>query len=1050
MFQAFKQKTAELKDRTRQRFNTASEQGRKLRENMESLTGVDKARERYAQARNPIGGSSTAARLGGFSGAATAANSLSAAFSKIGSSPYKKTKETQEDTGAGDDNRVDVVQTPAYEQSPVAKHPTAPAAEDVLATLDPGFYLPEDEFDPIRHTLESITKKEVELTTELLHGEEEHLSQVVEAVSTKLAKEVLAHYGDFVAGMKSITELTDNLEQSFVIVKNGRRNLASAKDSVAGALKVAESHSRKKSLMSALDMLVRVRECQDLEARIRSNLETSSYVDAVCDYAAALGILRTLEGLKCAETLGQDLGSLLGDTVNSVETVLFEVCGDFQPTRYKPLIEAYLLLGEKVKPLGDKVQECFLRAVENQTEGMLRLHSLQHGGVAEADDTAAARKSRMGYKELCQQLSPTQFFPCFQKSLEVLFDIFCSHYRMLKWHEAHTRALVEGCGDEKTVQACKAVVAALMRSRRSIVDMAGARIAALLQASSAPSSGHFKAVLDWARAFIEAAEAFSGTQATTLRGHLERAGDRYFESLHSQRLEALRQMIDREVWARLPEAAAQQARVDLRAAASRGKGEHTQGFGVAAFGGVSEDGSAFEALVTKGNPFSEGSNTGGVDGDSTAESSEDATKGSVDHDPSKNADNEEDEEDAAVSAAFIDEGDDDNDTIDPEMRRARREARAAAAAAEASAAASRDCHAKGLDARNPTLTASSLYLLQGVAEYLRLMRVLPPSVPVIFQGLCSLFETTLVRMFGAFGRHEALHANSDQITPRLKSTLVRLTNNASISNLMPGLGGGVGSEAWSVLSSGNLYGLKERVIALESLACIADELKRLKQGLKQSLSSNEEAKIERFFGQTIASVEDLREHVYCHVARLLLNLSWVSETIGDSDKLSDALKTGKYAKKEVSTDHNKWVDDLSTELTQFGAKLACAEVTPEALVMLWDYAIAETAAAIVAGFARVRKCSSEGRAIMTLDVQVLHANIRHLAPKGSKLDFGFAETFVKAFYIPANELEYWCQTHAEYSTAQRAALVNQIAGAFGWTSAARSELLAKLGSKEML
>ena len=112
MFQAFKQKTAELKGRTRQRFNTASEQGRKLRENVESLTGVDKARERYAQARNPIGGSSTAARLGGFSGAATAANSLSAAFSKIGSSPYKKTKETQEDTGAGDDNRVDVVQTP--------------------------------------------------------------------------------------------------------------------------------------------------------------------------------------------------------------------------------------------------------------------------------------------------------------------------------------------------------------------------------------------------------------------------------------------------------------------------------------------------------------------------------------------------------------------------------------------------------------------------------------------------------------------------------------------------------------------------------------------------------------------------------------------------------------------------------------------------------------------------------------------------------------------------------------------------------------------------
>ena len=37
-----------------------------------------------------------------------------------------------------------------------------------------------------------------------------------------------------------------------------------------------------------------------------------------------------------------------------------------------------------------------------------------------------------------------------------------------------------------------------------------------------------------------------------------------------------------------------------------------------------------------------------------------------------------------------------------------------------------------------------------------------------------------------------------------------------------------------MLSSGNLYGLKERVIALESLACIAEEFKRLRPGLIDS------------------------------------------------------------------------------------------------------------------------------------------------------------------------------------------------------------------------
>ena len=41
---------------------------------------------------------------------------------------------------------------------------------------------------------------------------------------------------------------------------------------------------------------------------------------------------------------------------------------------------------------------------------------------------------------------------------------------------------------------------------------------------------------------------------------------------------------------------------------------------------------------------------------------------------------------------------------------------------------------------------------------------------------------------------------------------------------------------------------------------------------------------------------------------------------------------------------------------------------------------------LIAGFARVRKCTPEGRAGMALDLQVLHGNIRHLAPSGSRLD----------------------------------------------------------------
>jgi hypothetical protein len=49
MFQAIRDKTAELREKAKRRVSDAQEKGRRLRENVETATGVDKARERYAQ-----------------------------------------------------------------------------------------------------------------------------------------------------------------------------------------------------------------------------------------------------------------------------------------------------------------------------------------------------------------------------------------------------------------------------------------------------------------------------------------------------------------------------------------------------------------------------------------------------------------------------------------------------------------------------------------------------------------------------------------------------------------------------------------------------------------------------------------------------------------------------------------------------------------------------------------------------------------------------------------------------------------------------------------
>jgi hypothetical protein len=119
--------------------------------------------------------------LGGFSGAATAATSLSTVFSEIGSSPYASAAAGSspradsstsgvEDFGAAGAGTDDGTST--SDNGGAGGSAVASASDELLAALAPGYYLPEDEFDPVRHVLESMLEAhDGELTTELLQQE---------------------------------------------------------------------------------------------------------------------------------------------------------------------------------------------------------------------------------------------------------------------------------------------------------------------------------------------------------------------------------------------------------------------------------------------------------------------------------------------------------------------------------------------------------------------------------------------------------------------------------------------------------------------------------------------------------------------------------------------------------------------------------------------------------------------------------------------------------------------------------------------------------------
>jgi hypothetical protein len=72
-----------------------------------------------------------------------------------------------------------------------------------------------------------------------------------------------------------------------------------------------------------------------------------------------------------------------------------------------------------------------------------------------------------------------------------------------------------------------------------------------------------------------------------------------------------------------------------------------------------------------------------------------------------------------------------------------------------------------------------------------------------------------------------------------------------------------------------VFGLKERVLAIESLTAIADTLKAAKAALLAQLGSAGISKeVEGYFARTIDAALDLRDAIYRGGAKQLLAVSW--------------------------------------------------------------------------------------------------------------------------------------------------------------------------------
>ncbi|KAG6436344.1 hypothetical protein SASPL_101240 [Salvia splendens] len=934
--------------------------------------------------------------------------------------------------------------------------------------LEKEFY--EEEFDPVRHILEQIPSEE----NEPAYFEEQaalRLAQL-DRISESLSRHVMEHHEQMVNGMNLVRELEKDLKIANVICMNGRRHLTSSRNEVSRDLIVTENSKKKQVLLGMLPILSELRHAVGLQVALDTCAEERNFSKAFQVLPEYLQLLDSLSDLSAVQEMSLDVEVWLGKTLQKLDSLLLEVCQDFKEDGYLTVIDAYALIGD-VPGLAEKIQSFFMQEdVENPNPQITRLT----------------------YSDLCTQIPESKFRQCLQATLAVLFKLMCSYYIIINFkledkvsschnprgdehgmlsgvsestakkvsstflaEEGSVTASTERGSRLSSVEVSSASVTdtegthdggrddgseasssgspwfllrkdavtfvslALQRGCRNLWQLTTSRISVLLSSSVASSTSIHQFLRNYEdlSIFVLAGEAFCGTEAIEFRQKVKSICEGYFVAFHRQSIYALKMVLERETWQILPPGTVQvvsfpglvgdgAALLVSSVSSPRAKLLHvSKSFGVASGskkGGFSywlENGKLFLPKVSgsseeHSNSFQ--SNGLATQGSENTNKIPRQTKYSSDVDTNHVNGTILEEENEDLHADFIDE----DSQLPSRITKPGH---------------SRHSSLRGNNEDSMAQTGSSLSVLRSMDKYARLMQKLEIVNVEFYKGICQLFEIFFYFVFETFCEHN---------TP----TTAKCTNG-SIPH-------------------------KERCAGADTISLVAQILHRSKTHLQSMLPRKYGALVEDFYIHMVDAVPDLTQLIHRTTAKSLLHIN------GYADRIASA----KWEVKELGMEHNgyvhscaftvvvekiigiphviRYVDLLLGEFKHYKTRIAHGGIRQELQDLLLEYGVENVAETLIEGLSRVKRCTDEGRALMSLDLQVLINGLKHFVSIDVQPKLQIVETFIKAYYLPETEYVHWSRAHPEYSKSQIVGLINLVATMKGWKRKTRLEILEKI------
>jgi hypothetical protein len=258
-------------------------------------------------------------------------------------------------------------------------------------------------------------------------------------VNARLAERVMKNYNLFVQGMTKIHEMGQDLHQSAVICKNGRRLVQQTKGALTthGIIVVAK-HRKRQLYASICADLVEVQEILANERLLREALEEGDYPKAIELCLACRDALRSYEQFTCLASFGTYVQSSWELLQRRLENAVRDVVRSYDALAYERVLLAHRRMGRGFHVL-ERLQRQFIDTINDQAKNALYAHVLQ----SERNADRAEQLKMMRFKELADALADQHFVACLHTILDYLSALLITHHRMTTWHARYVERLRE-------------------------------------------------------------------------------------------------------------------------------------------------------------------------------------------------------------------------------------------------------------------------------------------------------------------------------------------------------------------------------------------------------------------------------------------------------------------------------------------------------------------------------------------------------------------------------------------------------------------------------